>query len=110
MARGLYRLNGHEPVKESDLMTWAKWFESADRIVVQEFIGAYWISTVFLGSDHNWTGAGRPMLFETMVFGDGGGDIDCRRCSTWDEAELQHAAMCAQYAAGSEAECRSRKT
>lgn len=50
------------------------------------------VSTVFLGLDHSW-GDGPPLLFETMEFG-GPRDGDCDRCSTWDEAEAQHAAMC----------------
>lgn len=51
-----------------DLMTWAKWFEKKDRIVKQEWIGDCWVSTVFLGINHNWSNKGPPILWETMVF------------------------------------------
>jgi hypothetical protein len=54
------------------------------------------VSTVFLGVNHNMTGEGDPVLFETMVFGNddmGGGDM--RRYRTWEEAEAGHAEMVA---------------
>lgn len=81
-------LNGKTPVP-ADLMTWAKWFESADRHVAQDQIGDVRISTVFLGIDHSF-GGDTPLLFETMIFG-GEHDQYQNRSSTWDEAEQQHA-------------------
>lgn len=47
------------------------------------------ISTVFLSMDHAW-GQGLPLIFETMVFG-GQYDQEATRCSTYDQAERQHA-------------------
>ena len=77
----------------------------ADRHVKKEYIGDYWVSTVFLGIDHNW-GAGNPILFETMVFDNGrsetllGGseyhptiDNYFQRYSTWEQAEDGHDAI-----------------
>ena len=104
----LYVLRGHEPVKEPDLLAWGKWMESGEnRVVQQETIGEYFISTVFLGLDHNWqwwtlrqalatdetepTERPQPILFETMVFHKKRDDIDYQmRCATWDEAVQQH--------------------
>ncbi|HEY4720248.1 MAG TPA: hypothetical protein VII92_00260 [Anaerolineae bacterium] len=83
-----YILDG-KTVVPADLMTWAKWFESADRHVAQDQIGDARISTVFLGIDHQW-GDGPPLIFETMIFG-GEHDQYQTRSSTWDEAEAQHA-------------------
>jgi hypothetical protein len=37
------------------------------RVALDE-IGPYEVSTVWLGLDHNWTGNGPPIIFETMVF------------------------------------------
>lgn len=85
-----YILDGHEAVP-ADLMTWARFFEKADRIVAKTDVGDARVSTVFLGLNHSW-GDGPPMLFETLVFG-GRHDGDMERCSTWEEAEAQHAAM-----------------
>ena len=47
------------------------------------------ISTVFLGLDHNPTGRGQPVLFETMIFG-GWHDEFQVRYRTYDEAEAGH--------------------
>lgn len=87
---GCYILVGREPVLEPDLEKWGGWFEQQDnRRVASTEIGGQSVSTIFLGIDHQW-GEGPPLLFETMVFPDGD---ECERCSTWEEAELQHAAM-----------------
>lgn len=83
-----YILDGHKPVP-ADLMGWARWFETADRHVAQNNIGALRVSTVFLGLDHSF-GEGPPLLFETMIFGLEG-DKYQTRCSTWEEAEEMHA-------------------
>ena len=55
-------------------------------------IGDYEISTVFLGLDHGYDG--RPLLFETMIFGKKGspGDEYQTRCSTYQEAKEMHKA------------------
>lgn len=83
-----YILDGKKAVPEPNLMKWAQWFESADRVVKQEMIGDVKVSTVFLGLDHSF-GEGGPMLFETMIFG-GKHDEDQDRCSTWEQAEEMH--------------------
>ncbi len=85
-----YILDGHNVVP-CDLMTWARAFETTNRRVAKDIIGEKCISTVFLGLDHSF-GDGPPLLFETMVFkGDSSEDEICERCSTWEEAEAQHA-------------------
>lgn len=38
--------------------------------VAADTIGDLWVSTVWMGLDHSW-GSGPPLIFETMVFGDG---------------------------------------
>jgi|GraSoiStandDraft_26_1057304.scaffolds.fasta_scaffold208824_2 hypothetical protein len=89
-----WRLEGHTPVPvpDDEVLAWAEWFQHADRTVVQEYIGPYFVSTVFLALDHNFSFTGPPILFETMVFGDGGGAVGNyqERCSTWDEALDMH--------------------
>ena len=87
-----YILDGHKAVKCSDLMRWAVWFKNANRMVASETIGKSRVSTVFLGIDHGF-GEGKPLLFETMVFG-GDGDGAQDRCSTWEEAEKGHKKAC----------------
>jgi len=83
------------PVHEPDLITWARWLVSADRKVANETIGEAEVSTVFLGTDHNW-GYGPPILWETMVFG---GLLDQERyqCSgNREQAEAMHAEIVAK--------------
>jgi hypothetical protein len=86
----LYVLDGHE-VREATLMEWARFFDNLDARTVAktEVAAGVRVSTVFLGLDHNFSGRGPPVLFETLVFSDYGGD-DGRRYCTWAEAELGH--------------------
>lgn len=70
MRSGFWILDG-ENLVETDLMGWGEWFQNFDnRRVAETTIGDAWISTVFLGIDHNFSGDGPPLLFETMVFFD----------------------------------------
>lgn len=92
-----YILEGKIVVPVESLDEWIERFEFHDdnRIVAQEDVGPYWVSTVFLGLDHRFMGHGPPLVFETMVFRDRTRrllvDLWCRRCSTWEEAETTHA-------------------
>jgi hypothetical protein len=87
-----YKLIGKLPVPCS-LMEWAHWMEAEPlaRIVKRTEIGTLWVSTVFLGIDHNWDPdpEAEPLLFETMIFDDYQ-DAYQTRCTTWDQAELMH--------------------
>jgi hypothetical protein len=68
------------------------WFETANRRVAETMIGEAWVSTVFLGVDHNFslTGKVSPVLWETMVFG-GTLDQEMNRCSgSKEQAEAMH--------------------
>lgn len=60
------------PVPEPDLLRWAEWFEHADRTLAYTSVPddehpRAWVSTVFLGLNHQW-GNGEPVLWETMAF------------------------------------------
>lgn len=81
----------HEAIPVRDVIEWGKWFESADRHVAQDEIDGHRVSTVFLGLDHNHSGEGPPILFETMIFKENDmSDEYQTRCSTWEEAEIMH--------------------
>jgi len=82
--------NGN-PKEEKNLLTWAKWFEIADRRIARTKIGKSEISTVFLGLDHSF-GESNPILFETMVFG-GTLDGEQNRYHTKKEALKGHKEM-----------------
>lgn len=52
-------------------------------------VGPYWISTVWLGLNHQY-GTGRPLIFETMVFSKEESDLACHRYATEAEAIAGH--------------------
>jgi len=99
-----YILVDHEPVLfEGHLIEWGLWMErDHNRVVKQEVVGQYRVSTIFLGMDHNWLRSkeSKPILFETMVFVVEGyeSNLEIRqRCCTWDEAVAQHEAMMKKF-------------
>lgn len=51
-------------------------------------VGEVWVSTVWLGVDHNYDD-GPPLIFETMILG-GPNDGDMWRYTTEDEARAGH--------------------
>lgn len=100
-----YILKGHKAVPAS-LFEWGGWLEThrKEKIVKQEelpkkwwkfWAKPLWVSTVFLGLDHNFSMRGEPLIFETMVFRsrENLGEIDMARYSTWEEAEKGHKRM-----------------
>ena len=102
----------------TDLYTWGMFLEhSSERIVGQVHVGRFWVSTVFLGLDHDFAGVRlteeyggmplgfyQPKVFETMVFYRERHEITFGRHKrmvreefrtvryrTWDEAAAGHA-------------------
>jgi len=103
-----YILKGKKVVECRDLLEWGKWFKTADRIVKQETLNnGLFVSTVFLGLNHNFLNKGKPLLFETMVFASRkektkfgikkkvkiGDELDQDRYHTWKESEVGHQRM-----------------
>lgn len=43
------------------------------RVALTDYDGRAEVSTVLLVMDHNWSGVGAPLIFETMTFVDGTG-------------------------------------
>jgi hypothetical protein len=84
----------------TDVRIWARWLEANDstRRIRETTIGESWISTVFLGIDHNVCESifeythPTPLIFETMVFG-GVLDDERDRYATEAEAIAGHEAM-----------------
>ena len=93
MNTGKYILDGHKPIPVNDAMIWARWFETADKRVAKTLLPeGIKVSTIFWGLDHNHSGEGPPLIFETMVFG-GKFDKEMERYSSWEEAEEGHKQM-----------------
>jgi hypothetical protein len=87
-----YILDAEDRVVRADLITWARWFEYANRHVgYTQITSECLVSTVFLGLDHRFSGNGPPLLFETIIFG-GPLDQAQNRYSSWDDAEAGHKA------------------
>lgn len=75
-----------------DVLTWARWYEKADRSIARTEVADCEVSTVFLGLDHNYHEAGPPQWFETMVFG-GPLDQEQARYETMEQAKAGHQEM-----------------
>lgn len=90
---GWYVWDGENVKTVPDMETWAKQFNGmANRRVAKDAANGVTVSTVFLGVDHQF-GGGRPLLFETMIFG-GEFDQECERYSTAAEARIGHKQWC----------------
>lgn len=67
------------------------------RRVAETFLNdGTWVSTVWLGIDHNFSRKGPPLIFETMVFSSEESpllDMDCDRYPTEREAAIGHREM-----------------
>lgn len=93
-----YLLNDDRTTKQAPMMAWARWFETADRVVEKTNIADVEVSTVFSGMNHQY-GEGPPLLFETLVFG-GEQDGDVWHYSTWNEAKVGHGRVVASVITG----------
>jgi hypothetical protein len=70
MSRWYILNNNNKPIPAS-IIEAADWLEEGSdrRTVKRDEIGDITVSTVFLGLDHSWTPGGKPVLWETMIFG-----------------------------------------
>jgi len=67
---GYYVLDDLGNAQPCGLMEWARFLEAPHaRRVAETFVQDVRVSTVFLGLDHDFSGHGPPILWETMIFG-----------------------------------------
>lgn len=66
------------------------------RVVKQEEVNDFYISTIWLGLDHGF-GQSEPMIFETLVFTNDGIQGEMFRYSTLDQAVKGHKALISKY-------------
>lgn len=89
-------------LRRASLLEWGQWFENIDnrRVARDEFGDGHYVSTVCLGVDHNFSGEGPPILFETManIAGHWAEDV-MRRYATYAEALAGHRELVAQHRA-----------
>lgn len=86
--------------EEIDSLTWIRLIQSPYQHVALASIvdlsapeSAYEVSTVWLGMDHGFLDTGPPIIFETMIFGEGDLDTTCRRYATEEQALHGHQQM-----------------
>lgn len=88
-----------------------EWYNNIEnrRVARTEIAKDIWVSTVFLGLDHNLFGVGEPVLWETMIFG-GVEDLSQWRATTQAEALEHHKEAVALAKKGLEIEERLTRT
>ena len=78
------------PVSTSSIIEWGEFMQSEKKIIQQNKVDEYVLSTVFLGVDHRWIGSPDPVLFETMLFDGKGDPVFTNRYFTYDQARAFH--------------------
>lgn len=93
-------------VAEPDRHKWADWMRDVDRRVEERTqIGEWLVSTVFLGIDHNWSGEGPPVLWETMIFRQPPGQPVALENGSWAERYSDRYTSLAAAREGHETAC-----
>jgi hypothetical protein len=67
--KGKYILDADgNPQEETDLIKWATWYETADRVLAHDDLAnEICVATLFLGVNFNFAPLGPPLLWETTV-------------------------------------------
>jgi hypothetical protein len=100
----------HRLVRCDDTRVWTEWMAVPERrrVALDHVTAQIYVSTIFLGLDHNFFDLlAPPILFETMVFG-GAMNLFQERYCTWDDAELGHNTILAEVIAVEELERMSK--
>lgn len=99
MSRGFMygKLDPSKKVIEATREEWSRSFEDPSSRVVQQdsFEGGWFLSTVFLGLNHAFSG-GEGIWFETMLFGPNGDSSEERRYRTYEDALRGHNKIAAE--------------
>lgn len=88
-----------EPIKCNDAKLWGEWMQLTQlrkigHTTLQKKPEMF-VSTVFLGCDHNFRPDWPPILWETMAFNDGHSlDEFSRRYATREQALIGHGEVC----------------
>ena len=88
MKDGYWILEGKKVKEASDMLEWGQWFQDhrKDRTIANTKVGKDNVSTVFIGTDHNFED-GELHIFETMIFPS---EEVYKRYPTWEKAEAGH--------------------
>ena len=84
-----YYLNDDNSTRECDVMEWCHQLEEMNKYSKHHLgfdeVKGYLVSTIWIGSNMNYSGVGPPLIFETLIFNDKD-SMYCEKYSTWDEA------------------------
>lgn len=89
-----YKLDKNNNPIPCTLDEFANMYSDKNFVLAQNKIKDSLVSTVFLGLDHNYGDNGLPILWETMIFPDSGGDNYQVRYSSYKEAIEGHLKAC----------------
>lgn len=102
-----YRYFSPEGRGYDDVLDWAKDFEPGKqknlasylkyRIVKQDLVNPFFVSTVWLGLDHQYNPEMPPLIYESMVFGNQRKEMEQRRYTTREQAEAGHKELVKKY-------------
>jgi hypothetical protein len=71
-------------------------YRRVNETTIETSVGPVWVSTIWLGINHQWIDGYPPQIFETMVFDQGDyadspwSDLECERYSTIVQAIAGH--------------------
>lgn len=92
-----YILVDRVPVREPNLLTWARWFETSElqRLVRETHLKRCTVTTWFTSLDqrHHRVEGKEPVLFTTIVEGGPWDGEETRGGHTWEAAEQMHQLM-----------------
>ena len=70
MFESRYYIFENNQVEKVSFEKWAIWYQTANRKIEKTIVlSEIEVSTIFLSIDHNFYKSGKPILFETMIFG-----------------------------------------
>jgi hypothetical protein len=98
----LYMLDhDHNVIRATSVEEWSEWIQNHanKRVESTDIYDGRWVSTVFLGVNHECMAYLPPILFETMVFPSRTdmNEEHCDRYATWGEAYIGHWRIVREY-------------
>jgi len=61
----------------ASILEWGKQSQGSQRYIAQDHLFGFFVSTVFLGLNHQYSPGKPPLWFETMIFDRWKGDYNC---------------------------------
>lgn len=91
-----WKLEGKKIVECKDILEWAQFIETKERLIKHTQMPLCRVSTVFLGLDHSFNFGPEeipPMVFESMILG-GALNYEQLQYATYEDSEEGHKQLC----------------